>query len=64
MGRTSRRGLAGRWKRDSLFVAFGLTLAAVNALFLGAQASTYTFCIAILLSPAVLRIEEARKDDE
>jgi hypothetical protein len=54
----------GRWKRDSIFITFGLGLAAVNAVALGAQASTYTFCLGLLLSPVVLRIEEGRRDDK
>lgn len=61
MSRPTRRG---RWKRDSIFLTFGLTLAAVNAVLLGGQASTYTFCLGLLLSPLVLGIEERRRDDE
>jgi hypothetical protein len=49
-----------RWKRDSIFLTFGLALAAVNAVFLGGQASTYTFCLGLLLSPLVLRIDESK----
>lgn len=52
-----------RWKRDSIFVTFALTLGSVEALFLGGRASTFTFCLGILLSPVVLRIDEARRDD-
>lgn len=56
-----RRWNLPAWKRDSLLVAFALGLGAVNAFFLGAQASTYTFALGILISPIVLRAEDPPK---
>lgn len=58
----ARRWNLPAWKRDSLLVAFALTLGAVNAVFLGAQTSTYTFALGILLSPVVLRAEDPKPD--
>lgn len=52
-----------RWKRDSIIVSFALGLGTVEALLLGARASTFTFCLGLLVLPVVLRADEARKDD-
>lgn len=54
----------GAWKRDTVIVTFALTLGAIDVLFFGARPSTLTFVTGLLLSPLVLRIDEARKDGD
>lgn len=51
-------------KRDVAITTFALTVAAIDILFFGARPSTLTFCTGILLSPLVIRYDEARRDDE
>lgn len=57
------RAHRGRWKRDTVIVTFALTLGAIEVLLLGARASTLTFVTGLLLSPLVLRIDEARQGE-
>lgn len=52
----------GRVTRDSAIVAFALMMGTVEIILLGARASVLTFLTGLLLSPAVLRLDEARKE--
>lgn len=61
--KSQRRKQLKRWQRDSVLVTFALSLAALETVFFDARGSVYTFCLGILLSPLVLRIDE-RKDDD
>jgi hypothetical protein len=50
----------GRWKRDSIIVAFALAGGAYEIILGGGRASVFTFLIGLLLSPLVLRIDESK----
>lgn len=52
-----------RWKRDSIIVTFALVGGAYEIVVGGGRASVFTFLTGLLLTPLVLRIDEARKDD-
>lgn len=60
----ARRWKAPTWKRDSILFVTALGLGIANALFLGAQVSTYTFALGILLSPFVLRAEDKPSEEK
>lgn len=51
-------------RRDVIIVGFALSVAAIDILFLGARPSTLTFCTGLLLSPLVIRYDEARRDED
>jgi Mg2+/citrate symporter len=61
---TTARRRRQRVKRDAVIVTFALTMGAVEILFLGARPSVFTFLIGLLVSPLVLRYDEARREDD
>lgn len=52
-----------RIARDSLIIGFALGAGAYEIAFGGARPSVFTFLGTVLLSPLVLRYDEARRDD-
>lgn len=56
-----RRWNLGKWKRDSILFTFALTVGGYETVFGGGRASVYTFAVAILLSPFVLRAEDPKE---
>ena len=50
----------GRWKRDSIIVTFALVGGAYEIILGGGRPSVFTFLTGLLLTPLVLRIDEAR----
>lgn len=59
----NRKKQISKIRRDTVIVSFALGMGGVEIMFLGARASVFTFLVGILLSPLVLRYEEARKED-
>jgi len=56
-----RRWKLGPWKRDSILFTFALSIGAYETVVGGGRASVYTFAVAILLSPFVLRAEDPKE---
>lgn len=52
-----------RVTRDLAVVVFALGFGGVELMFLGARPSALTFLGGLLLSPLVMRYDEARRDD-
>lgn len=50
-------------RRDTIIVTFTLAMAFVEIMFLGARPSALTFLGGLLISPLVLRYDEARKEE-
>lgn len=50
--------------RDTVLVAFSLGMAAVEISILGARAHVLTFLAGIMLSPLVIRVDEARREGD
>lgn len=61
---TEHRRRRRRVQRDAVIVTFALTMGAVEILFLGARPSVFTFLIGLLVSPLVLRYDEARRETD
>ena len=52
-----------RLQRDSVIVAFTLAMATFEIILGGARPSVFTFLGGLLLSPLMLRYDEARKEE-
>ena len=50
--------------RDSVVVAFALGMSAVEISLLGARPHVLTFLAGVLLSPLVIRVDEARREGD
>lgn len=51
-----------RFQRDSVIVAAGVVWGTAELLVFGARPAALTFITSVLLSPLVLRYDEARRD--
>lgn len=59
----ARRGPRRRIARDSLIVGFALGAGAYEIVLGGGRPSVLTFLVTLLLSPLVLRFDEAKRED-
>lgn len=50
-------------RRDTIIVVFTLGMGGYEVMFGGARASVFTFLGGLLISPIVLRYDEARKEE-
>lgn len=50
-------------RRDSIIVVFALGMAGFEIMFGGARPSVFTFLGGLILSPLVMRYDEARKEE-